>query len=54
MANGMMMPTFVKDGQNVAVLNTAMNVDAKQSKVASKTFICSTADTKTVYMGYVE
>ena len=54
MANGMMMPTLVKEGINVATLNTEMNTDTKQSKAANKTFICSTQDNKTVYMGYVD
>ena len=54
MANGMMMPTLVRNGENVAKLNTEMNSDAKQSKTANKTFICTTSDNKTIYMGYVE
>ena len=49
-ANGLMMPTLVKDGVVVAILNTEMNKDPKQSKAGNKTFICTTQDKGTVYM----
>jgi hypothetical protein len=45
-----MMPTLVKDGVNVAVLNDEMNKDPKQGVVGNKTFICSTQDNKDIYM----
>jgi|GEM_PF-1825189 len=48
--NGLMMPTLVKEGTNVAVLNTEMNNDPKQGKAGNKTFICSTQDNSTIYM----
>ncbi len=52
--NGIAMPTLVKDGINVAVLNNEMNNDAKQSKIGNKTFICSTKDNSVIYMWYVD
>lgn len=52
--NGIGMPTLVKDGVNVAVLNDAMNNDPKQGKAGNKTFIWSTSDDTTIYMGYVD
>ena len=52
--NGMMMPTLVKSGVNVTSVNTEMLADAKQSKAAQKSFICSTQDKSIVYMGMVE
>lgn len=53
-ANGLMMPTLVKNGVNVAVLNAEMNADPKQSAAGNKTFICSTKDNGTIYMWYVD
>lgn len=52
--NGMMMPTLVKDGVNVAVLNDDMNNNPKQGAVNNKTFICSTQDNSTIYMWFVD
>ena len=52
--NGLMMPTLVKEGINVAVLNDEINNDPKQGAVGNKTFICSTQDNKNIYMWYVD
>lgn len=51
--NGMMMPTLVQDGIDVAPLNDEMNNDWRQSAAKEKTFICSTNDNSIVYMWYV-
>ena len=52
--NGIMVPTLVKSGADVTSLNTGMIADVKQSKAASKSFICSTKDKGTIYMGVVD
>ena len=52
--NGIWMPTLVKDWINVAVLNDAMNNDAKQWSMWNKSFICSTQDNRIVYMWYID
>ncbi|HPC34071.1 MAG TPA: phosphodiester glycosidase family protein [Candidatus Absconditabacterales bacterium] len=52
--DGIMMYSLVSNGINIAVNNKKMNSDPKQGKAGNKTFICSTKDKSTIYMGYVE